>query len=125
MMSYDTEQKAEIDKIRCVFAGYFQSSHDIDFLWSDKLGYVFLYLEHTSEGTRVHNAEIVTDASDLCSKVLDEIMLDVLAEKDNAHFNSAVSFLDRAKIERRWKPYMDQLPEYRYLCNMLLNRLEG
>ena len=26
-----------------------------------------------------------------------------------------------AEIKRRWKPYIDQLPEYAYLCDELLS----
>ena len=28
--------------------------------------------------------------------------------------------LELAEIKRRWKPYIDQLPEYAYLCDELL-----
>ena len=30
--------------------------------------------------------------------------------------------LELAEIKRRWKPYIDQLPEYAYLCDELLKR---
>ena len=30
--------------------------------------------------------------------------------------------LELAEIKRRWKPYIDQLPEYAYLCDELLSR---
>ena len=29
--------------------------------------------------------------------------------------------LELAEIKRRWKPYIDQLPEYAYLCDELLS----
>ena len=30
--------------------------------------------------------------------------------------------LELAEIKRRWQPYIDQLPEYAYLCDELLSR---
>ena len=40
----------------------------------------------------------------------------------NDHAIEEADPLELAEIKRRWKPYIDQLPEYAYLCDELLSR---
>ncbi len=40
----------------------------------------------------------------------------------NDHALEDADPLELAEIKRRWKPYIDQLPEYAYLCDELLKR---
>lgn len=45
--------------------------------------------------------------------------------EDKAEFIASLSEydpLELAEIKRRWKAYIDQLPEYAYLCDKLLSR---
>lgn len=48
--------------------------------------------------------------------------MDVLYMTGNDHAIEEADPLELAEIKRRWKPYIDQLPEYAYLCDELLSR---
>ena len=39
----------------------------------------------------------------------------------NDHAPEAADPLELAEIKRRWEPYINQLPDYAYLCKDLLN----
>ena len=39
---------------------------------------------------------------------------------DNDHGLENADPLERAEIRRRWKPFMDQLPQFAYLCEEIL-----
>ena len=61
-------------------------------------------------------------AADLCHECLDDVAMDVLYMTGNDHAIEEADPLELAEIKRRWKPYIDQLPEYAYLCDELLSR---
>ena len=46
---------------------------------------------------------------------------DVLYMTGNDHALEAADPLELAEIKRRWEPYINQLPDYAYLCKDLLN----
>ena len=52
---------------------------------------------------------------------LNDIALDVFGMTGNDHDFEDADPLELAEIKRRWKPYIDQLPEYAYLCDELLS----
>ena len=41
--------------------------------------------------------------------------------KGNDHALDEADPLELAEIKRRWEPYINQLPDYAYLCKDLLN----
>ena len=47
--------------------------------------------------------------------------MDVLYMTGNDHALKAADPLELAEIKRRWEPYINQLPDYAYLCKDLLN----
>ena len=100
-MIYTKTEKKELDKVRGVFAEHLRQCPDFELLWSDKVGYVWLAIGleplYVDTGRRIESAE------DLCRECL-----------ENA------DPLERAEIRRRWKPFMDQLPQFAYLCEEIL-----
>lgn len=64
----------------------------------------------------------IESAADLCHECLDDVAMDVLYMTGNDHAIEEADPLELAEIKRRWKPYIDQLPEYAYLCDELLSR---
>ena len=50
-----------------------------------------------------------------------EITAEIRALIDNDHALEAADPLELAEIKRRWEPYINQLPDYAYLCKDLLN----
>ena len=62
----------------------------------------------------------IESAADLCGRCWDDVATDVLDRTGNDHALEAADPLELAEIKRRWEPYINQLPDYAYLCNCLL-----
>lgn len=113
------KEKHEIERVKEVFAEHLRQSPDFELLWSDKVGYVWLAIGvnpvYVDTGIRIESA------ADLCCKCLDDVAMDVLYMTGNDHALEAADPLELAEIKRRWEPYINQLPDYAYLCKDLLN----
>ena len=118
-MLYEETEKKEIERVYAVFADYIWESPYLEWLWSDKLGYLLLKI---STKKRYVEEEILVDTADQLAEVLfSEVSMDVLQMTGNDHTEQTADPLELAEIKRRWKPYIDQLPEYAYLCDELLS----
>ena len=113
------KEKHEIERVKEVFAEHLRQSPDFELLWSDKVGYVWLTIGvnpvYVDTGIRIESA------ADLCCKCLDDVAMDVLYMTGNDHALEEADPLELAEIKRRWEPYINQLPDYAYLCKDLLN----
>lgn len=119
-MMYEETEKKEIERVYAVFADYIRESPYLEWLWSDKLGYLLLKI---STKKRYVEEEILVDTADQLAEVLfSEVSMDVLQMTGNDHTEQTADPLELAEIKRRWKPYIGQLPEYAYLCDELLSR---
>ncbi len=118
-MLYTEKEKHEIDRVKEVFAEHLRQSPDFELLWSDKVGYVWLTIcvnpVYVDTGNRIESATA------LCYECLNDVALDVLDMTGNDHALEEADPLELAEIKRRWKPYINQLPDYAYLCKDLLN----
>lgn len=118
-MLYTEEQRNKIERVREVFAELLKQSPDYELLWSDKVGYV--WLETGGVPCYVDTAMRIDSAEHLCKEFLDNVATDVLFMTRNDHPLEKADPLELAEIKKRWKTYIDQLPEYAYLCDELLN----
>ena len=113
------KEKHEIERVKEVFAEHLRQSPDFELLWSDKVGYVWLTIGvnplYVDTGIRIESA------ADLCGRCLDDVATDVLYMTGNDHALEAADPLELAEIKRRWESYINQLPDYAYLCKDLLN----
>ena len=118
-MLYTEKEKHEIERVKEVFAEHLRQSPDFELLWSDKVGYVWLVIGvnpfYVDTGTRI------ASVADLCYKCLYDVAMDVLCMTGNDHTLEAADPLELDEIKRRWKLYINQLPDYEYLCKDLLN----
>ena len=118
-MLYTEKEKNEIERVRKVFEKHIQQMTAYDLVWSDKVGYVWLTIGvnpvYVDTGIRIESA------ADLCCKCLDDVAMDVLYMTGNDHALEAADPLELAEIKRRWESYINQLPDYAYLCKDLLN----
>ena len=121
-MLYTEEQKKELEQVREVFAELLKQSPDYDLLWSDKLGYV--WLETGGMPCYVDTATRIDSAEHLCREFLENVVTDVLFMTGNDHPLENADLLELAEIKKRWEPYIDQLPQYAYLCDRILNEKE-
>ena len=140
-MLYTEKEKHEIERVKEVFAEHLRQSPDFELLWSDKVGYVWLtigvnpvYVD-TRKGFHTIVCKLtigvnpvyvdtgirIESAADLCYRCLDDVAMDVLYMTGNDHALEAADPLELAEIKRRWEPYINQLPDYAYLCKDLLN----
>ena len=118
-MMYTEKEKKEIERIREVFGEHIRQMTAYDLVWSDKVGYVWLAI--SLDPVYVDTSTRIESAADLCGECLNDVALDVLDMTGNDHNTEDADPLELAEIKRRWKPYIDQLPEYAYLCDELLS----
>ena len=101
VLTHKKEQQIKI-------AGEFKPT--VDCLCAIRRGFVAVYT-----GIRIESA------ADLCGRCLDDVATDVLYMTGNDHALEAADPLELAEIKRRWESYINQLPDYAYLCKDLLN----
>ena len=119
-MLYEETEKKEIERVYAVFADYIRESPYLEWLWSDKLGYLLLKIG--AEKRYIAENVIIYTAEPLARILFSEVSMDVLQMTGNDHTEQTADPLELAEIKRRWEPYINQLPDYAYLCKDLLNR---
>ena len=97
-----------------VFKDYIHASKFLDFVWSEKLGYLLLHIDPTKN--TIEEDQIITSADELCAELFNEVAMDVFQEAKREHFYPDADDDEIAVIRRRWQPYLDLLPEYRSSC---------
>ena len=114
-MLYEEKEKAEIEQVFSVFQDYIRTSPYLEWVWSDKVGYILIVI--STEKRYVEEGIVILNAEMLCDRLLSEIFTDVMTLIQSGHAYYEVDPQERAEIERHWKPYIDQLPEYARLCD--------
>ena len=117
-MLYAENEQKQIEKVYEVFGEYIQKSPYIEWKWSEKLGYIFMRIN--IQYRKIEEAIVIECGEELCELLLYEISSDVLLLTENEHSEKEADPLERQEIVRRWEPYIQQLPEYQYLCNKIL-----
>ena len=118
-MLYEETEKKEIERVYAVFAAYIRESPYLEWFWSDKLGYLLLKIG--AEKRYIAENVIIYTAEQLARILFSEVSMDVLQMTGNDHTEQTADPLELAEIKRRWEPYINQLPDYAYLCKELLN----
>ena len=117
-MLYEEMEKKEIERVYAVFADYIRESPYLEWLWSDKLGYLLLKI---STEYRQVEEEILVDTADQLARVLfSEVATDVLQMTENEQTEQTADPLELAEIKRRWHPFLERLPEYQTICEEIL-----
>ena len=116
-MFQEAKRDADVEKVCRVFGDYIKASPYLEWLWSDKLGYVLMQIN--LERQEIMESHVITDAGKLCWILFNEIADDVLERTQNDHATYEADADERARIKKRLKPYTDQLPEYRGLCEKM------
>lgn len=113
---YTAEMKSKLDTIASVFAEYINASNDMELLWSEKLGYVFICLEHYDGGEVALNASQIEVPEDLVRSIFLENALDTMAELFGveAELDNATDEQKQA-VRQRLSAYTARFPEYAYL----------
>ena len=111
---YSEVERKEIEHVYGVFKDYIHASKFLDFVWSEKLGYLLLHIDPTKN--TIEEDQIITSADELCAELFNEVATDVFQEAKREHFYPDADDDEIAEIRRRWQPYLDLLPEYRSSC---------
>ena len=113
-MVQEAKRDAEMEKVYKVFGGYMKENPYIEWLWSEKLGYILMQIE--AKGREVVESRVVTDAGDFCRILFHEVAEDALRKRGSEHTLYEADALEKDEIKKELKPYIDQLPEYKDCC---------
>ena len=81
----------------------------------------YLLLKIGAEKRYIAKNVIIYTAEQVARILFSEVSMDVLQMTGNDHTEQTADPLELAEIKRRWNPYIDQLPEYAYICDDLLS----
>ncbi len=114
------EKNEEMEQVGRVFGEYIQKSPYLEWLFSEKLGYILMQIhEETSE---IMESEVIEDPERFCRLLFEEVAQDVLELTGKEHDLHEADELERAEIEKRLLPYIEQLPQYEGLLEKLFER---
>lgn len=82
-MLQEAKRDADVEKVCRVFGDYIKASPYLEWLWSDKLGYVLMQMD--LERREIMECHVITDAERLCWILFNEIADDVLERTPNDH----------------------------------------
>ncbi len=116
---YTKEENKEIERVMDVFSEYICSNPYFDVVWSDKLGYVILDGLSKDMDSLCLAPEIVRDGASICDKAVYNIACDVMVEQGKTLDLYSCGETEKRDIRKALSPYMEQLPEYRYLVDNL------
>lgn len=119
-MLYEETEKKEIERVYAVFADYIRESLYLEWFWSDKLGYLLLKIG--AEKRYIAENVIIYTAEQLARILFSEVSIDVLQMTGNDYTEQTAAPLELAEIKRRWRTYIEQLPKYICLCDLLLGK---
>lgn len=83
-MIYSEAERKEIERVYGVFKDYIHASKFLDFVWSEKLGYLLLHIDPTKN--TIEEDQIITSADELCAELFNEVATDVFQEAKREHF---------------------------------------
>ena len=121
-MSFKMKRTIEMRRVESAFADYLENEGSVDLLWSDKVGYVFLTINE-----KTHESESCDDlhtASQLCHRLLDDMAITVLLQTKRNHNFTNMDKDEAARVRAAWKPVIEKLPDYAYLCDEILREAQ-
>ena len=83
-MIYSEVERKEIEHVYGVFKDYIHASKFLDFIWSEKLGYLLLHIDPTKN--TIEEDQIIASADELCAELFNEVATDVFQEAKREHF---------------------------------------
>ena len=118
-MNRKMEEKQKIERVLDVFSQYLKDTDFYEVFWSEKHGYILLGM--SGDGTNVFDeASIIPTSEAFVKRMLTEIASDYFIATDSDNTLKTATQPEAVEIQQRWKPYMEQLPEYQYLLDTLV-----
>lgn len=118
VMMQKAEKNEEIEKVSGVFGDYIRNSSRLEWIWSEKLGYVLLQIHEKTRN--MEEGLVIRRADRLCRILVGEIAQEVLNETGKEYGPYGADPEERARIRERLSPWREQLPEYRDIFDGLI-----
>ena len=113
------EEKQKIERVLTVFSQYLKDTDFYEVFWSEKHGYILLGM--SGDGTNVFDeASIISTSEAFVKRMLTEIASDYFIATDSENTLKTATQPEAVAIRQRWRPYMEQLPEYQYLLDTMV-----
>lgn len=112
------QKNTEMDRIAEAFSGYIHRHPSLDLLWSEKVGYVLLTVNDKKQ--RAEEEHSFRTAESLAYRMFGEIVTDVALETGREHWHDELDKEETEEVWKRWAPFLEMLPEYRYVCDDIL-----
>ena len=109
---YAPETKVAIDKVIAVFQDYIKTCPYFEVLWSDKVGYIYLDIDTVSGRVADIGVVLIDSAEELLDYLIYDFAVDTMEEGGHTVDPTEASKIERAEIERRLAPFMEQLSMY-------------
>lgn len=87
-----------------------------------KVGYVFLTINE-----KTHQSESCEDlhtAPQLCRRLLDDMAITVMMQTKRNHNFTNMDKDEAVRVRAFWKPVIEKLPDYAYLCDEILREAQ-
>lgn len=118
-MNSKMEEKQKIERVLAVFSQYLKDTDFYEVFWSEKHGYILLGM--SGNGTNVFDeASIIPTSEAFVKRMLTEIASDYFITTDSENTLKTATQPEAVAIRQRWRPYMEQLPEYQHLLDTLV-----
>lgn len=114
------EELLKIKKVLLAFSGYLSKCKTLDVV-TCKAGYLLLHLYIYERGGSIEvdniSADLIVSAEELCDSIIYNFALDVLDRfgEENSHPLWESNGEEKKAISEELEPYLNLLPEYRYL----------
>lgn len=102
-----------------MFSQHLKDTDFYEVFWSEKHGYILLGM--SGDGTNVFDeASIIPTSEAFVKRMLTEIASDYFIETESDNTLKTATQPEAVEIRQRWRPYMEQLPEFQYLLDTLV-----
>ena len=82
------------------------------------------FLPSMRKPTNLKAAMIYIPRSQLCHRLLDDMAITVLMQTKRNHNFSTMDKDEAAQVRAAWKPVIEKLPDYAYLCDEILREAQ-
>ena len=112
------QKKPEMDRIAEAFSGYIHRHPSLDLIWSEKVGYVLLTVNHQKQRSEEEHSFRTAEA--LAYRMFGEVVTDVALETGREHWHDELDEEEAKEVWKRWTPFLEMLPEYKYVCDDIM-----
>lgn len=113
------QHNPEMDRITEAFSEYIHRHPALELLWSERLGYVLLSIDPMMQNF-LYGTSVYTSPKKLAYRLFDEMATDVMLEFKDCSVIAALNDEGKEEVRQRWAPFLEMLPEYRYVCDDIL-----